>query len=282
MTDDATPRSRRIDHLVIAVHDLDDAAAFYQRLGFQVGARNLHPWGTENRLVQFRSSFLELITVGDAADIPPHAPGFFSFGAFVRDYLARRQGLAMMVLDSIDAPADAAEFTRQGIGAFRPFSFERSGTRPDGTRTHVGFSLAFAVDDALPDAGFFVCQQHYPEAFWDPALQRHDNRATQVVAVTLEAQKPAEHEHFLRAYTGGTPTQDGDFPLAGGRLRVRKSATGSTLAGFTIGTPDLDQVAQRLDREHVPFQDLPRGITIDPEQCLGVRIEFETTTGEDG
>ncbi|WP_281024020.1 VOC family protein [Microvirga flavescens] len=41
---------RRIDHLVIAVHDLDKAADFYRRLGFQVGARNRHSWGTENRL----------------------------------------------------------------------------------------------------------------------------------------------------------------------------------------------------------------------------------------
>ena len=58
---------RRIDHLVIAVHDLDGAAAFYQRLGFQVGARNRHPWGTENRIVQFSASFLELITLGENA-----------------------------------------------------------------------------------------------------------------------------------------------------------------------------------------------------------------------
>ena len=46
--------TRRIDHLVVAVRDLDGAAAFYERLGFQVGARNRHPWGTENRIVQFR------------------------------------------------------------------------------------------------------------------------------------------------------------------------------------------------------------------------------------
>ena len=55
---------------------------FYTRLGFQVGARNRHPWGTENRLIQFRSSFLELITVADAGQVPPHAHGFFSFGAY--------------------------------------------------------------------------------------------------------------------------------------------------------------------------------------------------------
>ncbi|MBN9147100.1 MAG: VOC family protein [Nitrobacter sp.] len=56
--------SRRIDHVVVAVHDLDAAGAFYQRLGFQVGGRNHHPWGTENRLIQFNNAFIELIAVG--------------------------------------------------------------------------------------------------------------------------------------------------------------------------------------------------------------------------
>lgn len=274
-----TQQSRRIDHLVIAVRDLDGAGEFYRRLGFQVGARNHHPWGTENRLVQFGSSFLELITVGDAAEIPPHAPGFFSFGAFVRDYLARRQGLAMFVLDSADAAADAEAFAEAGIGAFRPFSFERSGMRADGVRVHVGFSLAFAVDDALPDAAFFVCQQHHPEAFWDSALQRHPNGATQVVAVTLEVTDPTAHERFLSAFTGAKPSGDGDFPLAGGELRVRASSALSAFTGFTVGVPDLESVSRLLSAEQIPFYEGPAGIGIGPDECFGVRIDVETTAG---
>ena len=115
--------SRGLDHLVLAVRDLDAAGRFYERLGFQVGSRNRHPWGTENRLVQFPGSFLELVTAGQGAEIAPHRPGFFSFGAFVSEYLSRREGLAMLVLDSENARADAALFAETGIGAFEPFSF---------------------------------------------------------------------------------------------------------------------------------------------------------------
>jgi catechol 2,3-dioxygenase-like lactoylglutathione lyase family enzyme len=153
---------RRIDHLVLAVHDLDAAAAFYQRIGFQVGARNRHPWGTENRLVQFPSSFLELITVGADAHVPPHGPRSFSFGAFVHDYLAEREGLAMLALHSADAASAAVEFASEGVGDFEPFSFERDGRGPEGTTSRVGFTLAFAQDPRLRGAGFFVCQQHAP------------------------------------------------------------------------------------------------------------------------
>jgi catechol 2,3-dioxygenase-like lactoylglutathione lyase family enzyme len=269
---------RTIDHLVLAVHDLEDAADFYTRMGFQVGARNRHPWGTENRLIQFRSSFLELITVAEAGQVPPHAPGFFSFGAFVEDYLTKREGLAMLALDSSDAAADAAQFTREGITGFQPFSFERTGREPDGTQTRVAFSLAFARDDRLPGAAFFVCQQHHPEAFWNPLLQHHPNRANVTAAVTLDAENPEDHAGFLRAFTGAPPSEDGrHYSLGnGGNLAIRARPGTPGFTGFSIGVADLDLVAQRLTAEHVPFQEHPGRLSIDADHCFGTRIDFTT------
>jgi len=156
---------RRIDHIVVAVRSLDQAGDFYRSLGFQVGARNKHPWGTENRLIQFGSSFVELITIGESAPLsPPHEARQFSFGAFVREYLKQREGLAMLVLSSNNAERDAALFA-DSIGDFETFSFERTGGKPDGATTRVAFSLAFARDSTAPQAGFFVSQQHTPEHF---------------------------------------------------------------------------------------------------------------------
>ncbi|MFT5510038.1 MAG: hypothetical protein ACI89J_003129, partial [Hyphomicrobiaceae bacterium] len=54
-----------LDHLVIVARDLDGQAALYKRLGFQVGARNRHDWGTLNNIVQFDGCFLELLTTED-------------------------------------------------------------------------------------------------------------------------------------------------------------------------------------------------------------------------
>lgn len=157
--------SRGLDHLVIGVADLDAAGAFYERLGFRVGARNHHPWGTENRIIQFPGAFLELITIGDATLIPPHAPRYFSFGAFVRDALARGEGMSMLVLESRDSAGDAEGFRIAGIGDFEPFFFERQARRPDGSEVRVAFSLAFAENRAAPECGFFLCQQHEPQNF---------------------------------------------------------------------------------------------------------------------
>lgn len=285
---------RRIDHLVVAVHDLDEASSLYQRLGFQVGARNRHPWGTENRLVQFGSSFIELITVGDDAEIPPHGEGTFSFGAFVRDFLAQREGLAMLVLDSDDAKADAASFAQKGIGSFEPFFFERRGRRPDGTPTHVAFTLAFARDEAAPQAAFFVCQQHYPENFWNPEFQRHDNKAVDIAAVSFVAQDPERHRRFLAAFTGSDPEwivdRDLSFPLRGARLdmmtpddaaevfgSVEVDPDQPSLAAFSVRVEDIGRQARWLDAAEVPYQHIGSRLVVPASAAFGVAIAFEAT-----
>lgn len=273
---------RRIDHLVIAVRDLDGTADFYRRLGFQVGARNRHPWGTENRLVQFRSSFLELITTGDDPTlIAPHGDGVFSFGAFVRDSLARRDGFPMLVLDSDDAKGDAAAFSAAGIGEFEPFFFERTGVRPDGTPTHVAFTLAFAADPLAPEVGYFVCQQHFPENFWNPAFQIHANGAQNVSAVTLTTGQPQAHTGFLSAFAGSTAETGADgsitVPLRGGRITATALGADASprLTGFTVQVPSLTATATLLQEAGVPFSDSPDRLTIGPETAYGTAIVFE-------
>ena len=128
---------RGLDHIVHAVDDLDAAGEFYRRAGFTVGARNRHPWGTHNRIVQFPGFFIELIAVGEPDRILPPAAGAFSFGAFTRDFLAREQGLSMLVLEGKGAAADVAAFDKAGIGHARQFDFEREAKRPDGTTVKV-------------------------------------------------------------------------------------------------------------------------------------------------
>lgn len=277
-----TDRPRRIDHLVLAVHDLDAAAAGYERIGFQIGARNRHPWGTENRLIQFGSSFVELITVADAADIPPHTADFFSFGAYVRDFLGHRQGVAMFVLDSPDARLDAERFASRGIGRFQPFFFERNGRGPDGSTTQVSFSLAFARDERLPEASFFVCQQHQPQAFWNPLFQHHPNGATTVTSVVLEVGDPLAHLDFLSAFTGAQPTDRGRrYSLAnGGRLRVRATSGAPGFSTFRIGADDLGLVRRRLAAADLSFQRLPHRVVIGADDCFGATVEFEERPDE--
>lgn len=194
---------RGIDHLVVAVRDLEAAAAAWQALGFTLTPEARHPWGTANRLVQLDGFFVELLTVADESGISEAGQGEFSFGAFNRDYLTSREGGSMLVLESADPAADRAAFEASGLPVYAPFSFERIARAPDGAERKVGFDLTFTTDKAAPGIGFFTCFNRFPENFWKPAFQRHENGVTALRRIVLVAEEPAEHHEFLEAFAGG-------------------------------------------------------------------------------
>lgn len=286
---------RAIDHLVLAVADLDAAARFYDRLGFQVGARNRHPWGTENRLIQFDGAFLELVTVADAVLIPDHAPDRFSFGAFIRDRLANLgEGLAMLALSSEDASADQASFAQAGIGAGEPFHFERTGVGADGREVRVAFSLAFVRDPSAPDAGYFVCQHHTPETFWNPAVQNHGNGATGIASIVAVCENPTDHHITLEAFTGvrapRATSRGVSFELADGACLELLDATAAgqvfgtgslpalsdgAFAGFTLRVPDPAALAERLSRSGTTHVTIGPRIVVPASAAHGAAIAFQ-------
>ena len=94
--------ARGLDHIVHAVRDLDAAADLYRRLGFTVGARNRHPWGTHNHIVQLPGFFIELLTLAEPERVG--TDGFSTmFAAYNRDFVARGEGFSLLILESKDA-----------------------------------------------------------------------------------------------------------------------------------------------------------------------------------
>jgi catechol 2,3-dioxygenase-like lactoylglutathione lyase family enzyme len=193
--------SRGLDHIVHAVRDLNAAAAFYRRLGFTVGARNRHPWGTHNHIVQLPGFFVELLTVAEPEKLGSEAFAAL-FGTFNQTFLRSREGLSFLVLESHDAEADARDFGAAGIAVSQALQFEREGSAPDGSKLTVGFSLAFARDAGAPAIGFATCRQHHPENFWNRSLQQHANGACAIAGAVIVAENPSDHHIFLSAFTG--------------------------------------------------------------------------------
>src|SRR5436190_16691880 len=261
---------RRLDHLVICVHDLAKAALDWQTLGFTLTPTGVHPFGTSNRLAMFGNNFLELLAVTNAAAAPPAAPNHFSFAAHNRDFLATGEGMSMLALHSADAHADAARFKANHIGAYAPFDFGRDAVLPGGGTARVEFSLAFATDAAMPGIAFFTCQQrHPPELFWKPEYQHHPNGALRVTEIVMSAPEPAQHRAFLERLTESTAD------LVSGRLTVGESGDRITVLGpaemarrlpgcIAGGSPrfsaarvtvaDLDATGRTLKNNGVAFQ----------------------------
>lgn len=197
---------RAIDHVVIAGRDLDALATRYEALGFTLTPQAWHEdrMGTTNRLAQFAGrNFIELVEVDRPGTVEDPGPGGFAFGAFLKSWTARREGLAMIVFRSDDARADIARWRAAGLATYPPFDFRRQARLPDGSEVTVEFSLGFVTSPEMPELGFFVCQNRAEEHFWKPAYQAHENGAEEIAAITLVARDPARHGVFLGAMFGG-------------------------------------------------------------------------------
>ena len=286
--------SRGIDHIVLCVADLEAARAFYESLGFTTTPPARHPFGTANSLVQLQGNFIELLSVAEPERIPPHAPGRFSFGAFNRDFLAaRRQGFSMLVFESGDARADQAEFAAKGLDTYAPFDFSRQAALPDGREVTVGFSLAFVTHEDLPEAAFFVCQQHAPQHFWKPDYQTHANSAVTISEVVMAAEQPADFADFFAKLH-----PEASLTVEAGQMTVATSLGQITVltparlverlpggdwkdppdtphfAGYRVNVADLDRAAARLEKGQVPFLLAEGVLQVAPEDAFGVALEF--------
>jgi hypothetical protein len=286
---------RAIDHLVIPAGDLTAQAELYRRLGFQVGPRNRHPWGTENHIVQFDGAFLELIGLGEGFAAPAPEPGVFSFAGFVAAFLTRREGLAMLVLRSQDAEADRRRFKADGIGDFSRFDFARKTRRPDGSEVDVAFSLAFAASPALPEAGFFVCQQRFPENFWSRAAQVHPNGASGIAGIAIAHENPREAADFLARFCDApAPRRQGPAWIVeaeGARVECAPRAAladrygaaiareGPAFALARIAVADLARMRERLASNGVAFEPRGEGL-IAP--AMGAALAFEAARAPGG
>jgi len=283
-----------IDHIVHVVHDLDAAGDFYRRLGFTVGARNVHPWGTHNRIVQFKTSFIELLEIGEPEKIPPHRPRAFSFGAFNRDFVAAREGLSMLILKSTDARADARSFEAAKISDFEVFDFGREAKKPDGTTVKVAFSLAFARDPASLNLGFAVCQQHFPENFWNPAFQLHANGATSMPGAVMVADNPSDHHVFLKGFTGVSDLHSSSLGIkaitAHGEIEIMEpiafrdqfgvtpdvSGEGMTLNAMRFAVSDTARAETIFTEAGVKAERHPGRLVIRPDLAYGATLIFES------
>ena len=274
--------TRPIDHLVLAVPDLAVAAATYRALGFSVGTRNRHPWGTENHVVQLDGAFLEIIGLAD--DFMPPAPYHPAarFAADVEVAVKRGGGFASLALRTDDAGAEAKRLSTIGLGSGRMLHFGRTSEAPDGTRRELSFTLAFVDQPALPEAGFFFCQHGRPEHFWNAAAQVHANGARSVDTVTLCLDTPSHHATVIallcdaeaQASTGRI-----SIPTGGSEIELRTAddldgAVAGRFAAFFVVVGSLDVVRGLLDQASIPYRSRVASILVPAEHVFGVTIVF--------
>jgi catechol 2,3-dioxygenase-like lactoylglutathione lyase family enzyme len=281
---------RGIDHIVIAARDLDAARATWQRLGFTLTPIARHPFGTANSLVQLDGNYIELLAVADIAAIPEASVGGFSFAAFNRDFLKKREGFSMLALKSRDAAADRADFEAHGLPVFAPFEFERLAKGPDGSERKVAFSVTFTREPRLREAGFFTCQHHFPENFWRADYQSHVNSARRVESVVLVTRDPADFHEFVTHLTGKHDmmstslgvtfdTDEGMFEIMspiGYRAWFGESPEPDPrrFLACRIAVADLSATRRLFESNHIGFSERMGALIVPAASANGVAVAF--------
>lgn len=159
-----------IDHIVIAVPDLEAATRSYQGLGFTVVPGGRHPVGTYNSLISLADgSYIELISFYQ--DNPAHR----WWGP-----LQTGGGLVDFCMQTNDLAGDTLKLRNAGVHIDDPVPWSR--TRPDGYQLKWLLSLAREGHRGVAP---FLIQDETPRGERVPKDTRHKNEAIGIGTVTV-------------------------------------------------------------------------------------------------
>lgn len=218
-----------IDHPLVAVRDMDKACEDFARLGFFINPRHHHPWGTDNHLLMFPESFIEVISIYDSSKLNLTNDNGFAFGRFISDSMERKEGIAMVALHSEDARADHLLMEQRGVENQGLVDFRRVAHRPDGTEEEAVVSLVMLIDSSNPGMSHFFCHQHKPDLIWVKDWMEHANGATGITGVFYVADNPAQFANRFEGIYGASAltleaerlvvnTDRGDFEVLSPKL----------------------------------------------------------------
>lgn len=196
-----------IDHLVIVVRDLKQAARDYEQLGFTVVPGGRHPVGSHNVLISFADgSYLEIISFyRESLDHRWWEP------------LQRGERLVDFCMQTDDLHGDTKTLRAAGVAINDPVPWSR--TRPDGYELKWVLSLAtgsyrgvapFLIQDVTPR------QERIPQRF------DHKNGANGIGTVTVAVDELSKVEQWYSGVLGteGQPINQVKLGAKGIRFKV--------------------------------------------------------------
>jgi glyoxalase-like protein len=168
-----------LDHAVINVMGkLDEAAAQFVRLGFQLTERGHHTLGSSNNLAIFGSNYLELLG---------YLPGRETMRA---DLWAHPAGLTGLVFKSVDADLVYSRLKQRGVPVMEPMSFARPVALPGGAQD-ARFKVIRVSGDVVQNGRTFFCHHDTPELVYRGEWQSHPNGVTDIVEFAIASHQPA-------------------------------------------------------------------------------------------
>ena len=106
----------RIDHVVIAVPNLESGIAQFRNLGFNIHPGGEHPgMGTHNAIALNRDDYIELLAIRDAEEHRAAATRPRSWGVGLAEFITAGGGIRYVVIQSDDLASDVAAMRSRGV-----------------------------------------------------------------------------------------------------------------------------------------------------------------------
>jgi catechol 2,3-dioxygenase-like lactoylglutathione lyase family enzyme len=272
-----------LDHVVIAVADLDAAQAGYARMGFTLAPRGHHSIGSSNHCIMLGADYIELL----ASPVERPHP----WRQFYTDHLRAGEGLAGIALATDDAkrlysdmlwagfsPADALELSR-------PVDFH-------GDAREARFCLTQLDPTRTLGVSVFACEHRTRELVWRPEWQQHANGARALAAIAMLVDdvaaaakvyarifdtRPVEIDEGLLVNTGTAPIAFMDAAALATRLPgvALGAHRAPTAAALFVHVADRDAAERALRTGGMRPQRMPDGsIAVGADRAHGVALVF--------
>lgn len=251
-----------IDHVLIAVDDLELAVEVYERLGFQVVRGGKHPqMGTHNALVPLADgTYLELVGIWDLELAQQANPA-------IVETLQKENRLARFVLASDNLDSDVIAMRARGFDIGDAQAGERE--RPDGAK--VAWRAAFPPDTRFP----FVIQDVTPRELRVPVPEYGIGKNVRMgdvnVGVVDLASATEAYQKLL-----GEEGEDGWFELTRGAV-ILKDVDTERILQIVLEADNPLEVLNAWQGGEVEFTQQVLGgigITLEPLKTLGVPLQF--------
>lgn len=269
----------RLDHVVIAVNDLETAKRLYSGLGFSMTENGHHPNGTENSTAEFTEGYLELITPFNAT-----LPG----GRRYAEYLKQGEGAksAGLLIDSAERAARDLRAVGLKINGPAPGTIILGDEKEPPPQWWV-----ISFSDPVPSRPLFLIQYVSPGP---PERPTNPNSASSLAALLIavnDLQRAAANYGSI-AKTGNRSIPMPEFGAVAKEMILergsifllaptdpmgptgrRLKAGGEGILGAKITVTDLGQARRRIGKRNISKN--PQSILVSSEQAAGVWLQLQ-------
>lgn len=278
-----TAKVGRVDHPVVAVHELEPTRAQYKKLGFVVPPAGRHQeWGTANICIMFADDYLEIRGVGDPT----------KFLAGLDKFLVHGQGLCGVAFNAKNADESYAEAKATGVGIELPRHLNRKLVLEDRT-LDLHFKTVMLAHDLYPGLTHAnLCEHLTPDALRQPGWLDHPNgvvafgRLVGVVSDFDAAQKAyelllgpqnvkREADRLWLDFGEGADVELITAEEAARRGDDQPARGEAYMASATLRVKDIAQTRQVFEANGIRFRQVGQALAVDPADACGAHLYFQ-------